>query len=135
MSIRNLRAALEVALNSISPSLATAFENVPFTPEQGTAYQRVNLLRAEPENPSIGASLTRSIGILQVTLCYPLGNGPQPAEDRAQAIVDAFARGASFTRGGVTVRITTTPTVGPAYVEADRYCVPVSIRYHCNEFA
>lgn len=135
MSIKSLRAALEVALNSISPTLATAFENVPFTPTTGTAYQRVNLLRGTPENPSIGAGLAREIGVLQVTLCYPIGAGPQPAEDRAELMRATFERGASFTAGSVTVHITGTPTVGPAYVEADRYCVPVSIRYHANVFS
>lgn len=134
MSIRALRAALEVALNSIAPALSTAFENVPFTPTAGTAYQRVNLLRASPENPGIGAGMHRDIGVMQVTLCYPIGPGPQAAESRAEAIRTAFARGASFTSGAVTVHITTTPAIGPAYVEADRYCVPVSIRYHSNQF-
>lgn len=134
MSIRSLRAALEVALNSISPALVTAFENVPFTPTQGTPYQRVNLLRATPENPAIGSGMHRDIGVMQVTLCYPMGPGPQAAETRAEAIRTAFARGASLTSGAVTVHITTTPTIGPAYVEADRYCVPVSIRYHANVF-
>lgn len=134
MSIRALRAALEVALNSISPSLATQFENVPFTPTAGTAYQRVNLLRAPPENPAIGAGMHRDIGVMQVTLCYPIGPGPQNAETRAESIRTAFSRGASFTSGAVTVHITNTPTVGPAYIETDRYCVPVSIRYHANVF-
>lgn len=134
MSIRSLRAALEVALNSISPALATQFENVPMTPAAGTPYQRVNLLRATPENPAIGAGMHRDIGVMQVTLCYPIGAGPQAAETRAEAIRTAFARGASFTSGAVTVHITTTPNIGPAYVEADRYCVPVSIRYHSNQF-
>jgi len=134
MSVRALRAALEVALNSIAPTLATAFENVPFTPTNGTPYQRVNLLRATPENPSIGAGMHRDIGVMQVTLCYPIGPGPQAAEARAEAIRAAFIRGASFTSGAATVHITTTPTIGPAYVEADRYCLPVSIRYHSNSF-
>jgi len=134
MSIRSIRAALEVALNAVSPSLSTQFENVPFTPVQGTAYQRVNLLRGTSENPALGASMSREVGILQVTLCYPLGAGPQAAEDRAELLRSTFARGASFTAGGVTVHITGTTSVGPAYVEADRYCIPVSVRYHANVF-
>ena len=135
MSIQSVRRALEVALNGISPSLATAFDNVAFTPTPGTAYQRVNLLPANPENPSIGAGLHREIGVMQVTLCYPINAGAAAAEARAELVRATFTRGASFTSGGVTVRVTGTPAIARGFVDADRYCVPVSIPYHCNVFA
>lgn len=134
MTTSALRAALSVALNSISPALACAWENVAFTPVNGTPYQRVSMLRAAPENPSIGSRMHREVGVLQVTLCYPLGFGPQPAEARAELIRTAFGRGASFMAPGATAHITTTPAVAAGYIEADRYCVPVSIRFHANIF-
>lgn len=134
MTTSAIRAALSVALNSISPTLSCAWENVAFTPVNGTPHQRINMLRAAPENPSIGAGMHREVGIMQVTLCYPLGAGPQPAEARAELIRAAFSRGASFTSGAATVHITTTPAVAAGYIEADRYCVPVSIRFHANLF-
>lgn len=134
MSTSAIRAALSVALNSIAPALATAWENVPYQPINAAPYQRVNLLRAAPENPSIGAGMHREVGIMQVTLCYPLGAGPQPAEARAELVRSSFARGLSFSSGAAIVHITTTPAVASGYIDDDRYCIPVSIRFHANLF-
>jgi hypothetical protein len=50
MSLAQVRAALETALNSISPAIDTAWENAPYTPVDGTPYQQATLLRAQPDN-------------------------------------------------------------------------------------
>lgn len=129
-----IRAALETALDGISPALATAWQNMPFEPTQGTPYQRVHLLLAEPDNPEIG-TLTRDQGFLQVTLCYPLSEGPAAAEARAELIRATFKRGNSFTSGGVTTTISHTPEIAPAANEDDRHCLPVRIRFFANYVA
>ena len=54
MSIVAIRALLESRLAAITPALATAFENFPFTPINGTPWQRVNLMAAQPLNPTMG---------------------------------------------------------------------------------
>ena len=47
MSIVAIRTALETKLNTITPALSTAWENVLFTPVAGTAYHQVNLLMSD----------------------------------------------------------------------------------------
>lgn len=134
MSDLAIKAALEVRLATITPALATAQENGNYVPVIGTPYQRVNFLPAEPENPSIGASLYREQGIFQVTLLYPTNAGAVPARTRAQLIRSAFPRGMTLSSGGVTVHIDRTPTIERGTTEADRYAVVVRIRYHANIF-
>lgn len=132
MSILKIRAALETALNGMSPALATAWENAAYTPVAGTPYQRVFMLPAGPENPSFGDGFRREYGLLQISLCYPLQTGPVAAATRAELIRTTFKRGASFTSSGVTVITEKTPDIAPGFYEADRYVLPVRVRYFSN---
>lgn len=127
-SVTAVRAALETALGSISPALATAYENALYVPVTGTPYQAVNLLCAQPNNIEIGPGYVEQ-GIFQVTLYYPKDAGPKDAQARVELIRTKFAVGASFAASGVTVNITATPEVAPARIEDDRYLVPIKIRF------
>jgi hypothetical protein len=131
MSALLVRAALEVALAAMTPSLATAWENTPYTPVAGTPYQQVTLLLAEPDNSQIGPSYTEQ-GYLQVSLAYPLNDGPAAAATRAELIRSTFYRGASFAASGVTVNIERTPEISPGRVDQDRYVIPVKIRFYAH---
>jgi len=131
MSIVSIRAALETALAAISPTLATAYENSGYTPTPGTAYQDVAVLFARPENTENSAAHL-ALGFMQATLRYPLNTGSGTAAARAEAIRTAFPRGRSLTSGSVKVTITDTPEIMPAYVDADRFCIPVRVRFHSH---
>lgn len=131
MSLALVRAALETALVAALPGFALAFENVPFTPVNGTPYGRVFLLAADPDNLEIGGLISER-GFLQISLCYPLGAGSGPATAQAEVIRSAFKRGSSFTASGVVTTIEKTPEIGPAMVEDDRFVVPVRIRFFAH---
>jgi len=131
MSTVNIRAALETALNNITPSIAQAWENAAFTPVAGTPYQQVNILFAEPDNVEYGRTY-RELGYLQIKLMYPLKNGSLTAITRAELIRSTFYRGASFTSSGVTVVIDKTPEISAGSVEGDRWAIPVKIRFFAN---
>jgi hypothetical protein len=132
MSVALVRTALETALAAMSPSLATAYENASYTPVNGTPYQRVWLLAADPDNPEMGNTLHTERGIFQIDLAYPLKTGPGAAEARAQLIRSTFYRGRSFSASGVTVTIEKTPSHGPSREEADRYVIPVRVRFFAH---
>ena len=134
MSIVNIRAALETRLNAISPSLATAWESVPYTPVTGTPFQQVNLLLNEAENPTLGDGMYRVTGFLQVLLCYPPGTGPKAASARAELIRNQFQRGLGLSSGGTDVLIDRTPTIAPAIIDGDRYRLPVTIYFSADMF-
>ncbi len=124
-----IRAMLESRLNTLSPALATAWENVPYTPVAGTAYQAAYLLTATPENPTMGDEFYRERGIFQITLFYPLQAGTATAAARAESIRTLFKRGTSITSGGITVIIETTPEIAQGRVDGDRWALPIKIRW------
>lgn len=127
----NIRAALESAIAAMSPSVSAAWENVAFAPIADTPYQRVEFMFARPANDEISANY-RQDGICQVTLCYPDGEGTAAVAARAELLKSTFKRGSSFTSGGVTVVISDTPEAMPAYGDADRFCIPVRIRFYAH---
>lgn len=129
MSLAEVRIALESKLNAITPALATEWENVPYIPVTGTPYQKVWLLPAEPDNPTMGDDFYREQGVFQITLMYPLQIGPAAAIARAELIRTAFKRGTSMTSGAVTVIVNKTPEIGIARVDNDRWAVPVKARW------
>jgi hypothetical protein len=131
MSDAKVRAALETRLNAMVPALATAWENSAFMPVTGTPYQRVHVLRAEPENPTYD-SFRRLLGFMQVTLMYPQAEGPGAAEARAELIRAQFPKGLALANGGVTVTVDKTPYVLAGAEEEDRWVLPVRVPYFAN---
>lgn len=125
----NINAALQVALNAMSPALATAWENVTFVPVNGTPYQRVFFLYAEPDNEEFGTGYLDQ-GYMQINLMYPLDAGDGAARARGELLRTTFKRGNSFTSGGQTTTITRTPAIGQGAPDGDRWAVPVRIRFH-----
>ena len=132
MSVILIRAALETALNSITPAMATSWENYSYAPVAGVPYQAINLLFVQPENPTFGSAFHREVGYMQVTLNYPLQVGPTTAATRAELIRAKFFRGASFTSGGVTVVIHRTPEISSGRVDGDRWAVPVKVFFYSD---
>jgi hypothetical protein len=124
-----IRAMLESRLNTLSPALATAWENAPYTPVVGTPYQAAYLLLATPENPTMGDDYYREQGIFQINLFYPIQAGTATAAARAAAIKTLFKRGTSITSNGVTVQIEATPEVSQGRRDGDRWALPVKIRW------
>jgi len=129
--IASVRKALEVKLAAMSPALATQWENTKYTPTEGTAYQKVDFLSAEPFNPEIGGSIQDN-GYMQVSLFYPIGTGAALAQARAQAIREFFPKGLNLTADGVNVLITRTPYIAQGASDGNRYAVNVKIRFFAN---
>lgn len=128
MSLVLIRAALETALDGMTPPLATAWENVSFSPPAASVpYQAVYLLPSTPDNEEIGSAHVEQV-LFQVSLFYPLQAGPSAATLRAEALRSLFKRGASFTSSGVRVNVMKTPEIGQGTPDGDRWFLPVKIR-------
>lgn len=132
MTVALIRKALEKRLASVLPSMVVAFENVAFSPTANVPYQRVSLLPNTPDDDQIGSSTYFERGIFQVTVCFPIGNGPAACEARTQLVKDAFKRGTSLVEGAVTVIIMNAPSASSAMIDGDRFCIPVSVRYQAQ---
>lgn len=131
MSQVTLRKSLETRL-ALMPALATSYENVSYEPVTNTPFQRVNLLPATPDNSTLGDAHYIELGIFQVTLCYPKNTGANAAQARAELVKAHFPRGLGLTEGAITLTISRTPAIAPAYVNEAFYCIPVSIQYHAH---
>ena len=132
MSQTAISNALETRLAAMVPAIATAWENVNFTPDGGVEYQQVDIMFAEPENPTFGSLFNRQRGFMQVSLRYPLNTGRNAALARAEAVKNWFTRGLSLVDSGVTTIVEKTPEISKAGVVDDRYCVNVRIRFFAN---
>ena len=135
MSIASVRTALEAKLNAMSPAIATAWQNVGYTPVTGTPYQACFVMPATPSNPTVGDGFYREQGIFQISLFYPLLAGAQAVEARAQLIRTTFKRGTAMTSGSVSVLVDTTPEIGQGRADDDRWHVSVKIRYSAGIIA
>jgi hypothetical protein len=133
VSVVKCRAALEVAVNAMAPVIATAWENTKFSPVVEQPYQRVSILFAEPGNEEYGVNY-QELGYMQITLFYPHETGSQAAMARAELIRQTFKRGSSFVNSGLTVVVSRTPEVMPAYNDGERFAVPVKIRFYANTY-
>jgi hypothetical protein len=132
MSYLDLTSALEDAVLAVDATFPTAYENQPFEPQPGEAYQRIDFLPAEPDDPAYGGGLLRENGMLQVTLCYPVAEGSGPALTRAELLRASLPRGATYTKNGTTVQFSRTAIIFPAIIIANRYCLPLRWRYYAN---
>lgn len=131
MTLTAIRAALETALDALRPTLDTAWENTVHAPVSGTAYQRVTLVMAAPDDGEIGGPHLE-MGFLQADLCYPQGGGVADAAARADLIKTSFRKGASLSARGVRVLITATPSVLAPALEGDRFVLPVRIPFRAS---
>lgn len=129
-----IRQALEQWLGGMASPLTTANENAEFKPVVDTAYQRVSLLPATPDNAAIGGNYHREVGIFQVSLFYPANVGDADARERAELIKTRFRRGLRLTQDGLVVTIMRTPAIASGFNDKDRWVIPVSISYSADIF-
>lgn len=128
MSQTKIRAALEVALGAMTPSLVPVWENVAYKPVVGVPYQKVTTVFAQPGNTEFGP-LHEERGYLQTQLAFPAGVGSGDAAARADLILSTFPRGRTLASGGQTVVIDRTPQVLPGFNDDDRYFLTVRIPF------
>lgn len=107
-----------------------AWRGVPFTPIAGVPYQECAILFARPDNSEFGPRYFEQ-GYMQVKLKYPALAYPGTAASgaRAEALRTTFKRGTSFTSGGVTTTIQTTPSIEDGEDDGDRLVTIAKIRF------
>jgi len=133
MSYATIRKLLETRLNAVGPSIKTGFENSPVKPTVGVPYQRVTLMPADTESPTLPADgFRREMGYLQVDLAYPENAGAAAAVERAEAIRSQFPRALVLVEGGVRVYFDREVSLGRGYNEGGFYRLPVFVYYRAD---
>ncbi|OUT11838.1 hypothetical protein B9N62_02670 [Campylobacter concisus] len=121
-----IRQTLEKAVLAVTPAIDTAFENTPFKPRAGEPYQQLYFLPAKPEAAVIDDSISEVLGVFQITLRYPAGEGVKNVLERARLYEKAFKVGVKLEN---EVFITAPTSVNILGVDGDRYGVAVSIYF------
>lgn len=134
MSQADIKSALETALGTISPAIATAYENTSYSPVIGTPYQDVNFVFAAPLNEEYGSNYQET-GYMQITLRYPQNVGTKDIDARIALIRDKFKRGNSFVKNSVTTTISRTLEVRPGFQDGERYAKPLFVKFVTNMIA
>ena len=129
-----IRVALEKRLNTLSPAISTAWENLEFTPVVGTPWQQCNLIWANPENTTLGCSRRFERGIFQITLNYPTNKGAGAIDDRSNLLIAHFYRGLAMAHSGQTVRIMSTPSRKVLGDDGKYFKMVVSINFNAEVF-
>ena len=127
MTLPLIQAALEQRLATLTPAMATAYENASFAPVTGVAYQRITMLVNRPVDHAVTMDVTEERGIFQVSLFYPQGAGRGAAQARAELIKTLFKPPLTLSNGAVKVEINKTVHIGGGMPDGDRWMVPVSI--------
>lgn len=113
----------------------TAWQNMPFTPPSpATPWQQLWFPRFNAENPTMGSDFHRIHDYFQIDLMYPLLKGTSTIDTRVGVIKSLFKRGASFTNGGLTVRIEETPSVIDYGPDGNFYKKCIKVRYWADVF-
>lgn len=114
---------------SQSPEVQMAFGSV-FEPTPGVPYVEVHVMPNRTRNLYLANDApSQHIGILQVTVCYPNGEGYAPARVLADSVAAFFAKGKKMPAGGAVVEVYEFPSVASPMQAPDRVRVPISIRY------
>lgn len=111
----------------------TAFENLSVKFAADQPYQVLRLIPGEVENPTLGDNYHREVGIYQVILKYPLNKGTGDAREQAEFIKAYFNRGKTLVYGQTEVTVQNTPTIEAPYIDDNRYCIPIRIRYYSSQ--
>ena len=128
---KEIHTALATRLQAMQTggSPPVAWENQPYTPVTDTLYLTESFMPNLKEQVGMeDASSDDYEGVYQVTVMAPAGGLRFAGQERARLVAAHFPRGAMYTSGGVTARISKAQ-VNPGYIdgELDRYVVPVSI--------
>lgn len=135
MSDQVIRSLLETRLDTLSPSIPTVKENTAYTPVKGTVYQRVFILKAQTENPTLGDGFKRERGILQVNLYYPEFVGSGTSTARAELIKTLFKRGTTMNSGTLRVMIDRSPYTSQGLNNDGFFVLPVSIPFFADVYS
>lgn len=124
-----IQAALDSRLATLASSPSVAWENVRYTPTEGTTYLRPTNLPGAFSSVGLASGDTeRTEGFYQVDVFAPAGNGPGAALTVADNIAAHFSKYLQLTDGDTTVTLGV-PAIDPAIPRGAWLQVAVLIPY------
>jgi len=129
MSHRKISAALSSRLNTLTDAPPIAFENVPFTPVDGTTWLRESYLPANSATVGLepGGS-TDFTGVYQVSIYTPLDDYKLESHQLIDSITAHFARGTMLVFEGQAV-VVEQVNVSQGLASGGWWLMPVSVNW------
>lgn len=130
MSYAAQRQAIESRFSTLFaglPSAHVVFDNISYTPVQGTPYVRLSIKSGDSERITIGAREHRNVGLIIAQVFTPFGAGSNAGLVLADEIA-AIYRDQEF--DGVLCRSASISVVGPT---TDWFQINVSIPFKRDE--
>ena len=114
------------------PALPVAWENVSFTPPANT-YLRAFLLRGATTSRDLAGDNRNRVGVFQINIVCPAGNGAGAAESIATELDALFPMNLRLSSGAFWVQ-QVTPLRLWAPDSSDRYLLPVDFEYRADTY-
>lgn len=130
MALIKIKKAFERKMLEL-PQIDTVYEGDEYEPTFDVPYQRFMHLPDAPLNPTLGDGYRREVGQFVIFLNYP-NKDSILAKERALIIQDTFNRGMTMIEDGLEVIIERTPAITSGTQVADRYILPIRIRYFAS---
>lgn len=123
--------ATRTAATSGTTSDQFAWPNVDFIPPSSGIYFRIQSFPTEALQAELGdTGRNRFRGLWQISVYAPEGDGLVDGLTLAQAFATQFKRGLALTTdGGLAVRVTKPPVIGPSIQEPPYVQIPVTVEY------
>ena len=115
-----------------APALPVAWENVGFTPPAGV-YLQAFLLRGATTSRDLAGDNRNRVGVFQISINCPAGNGPGAGESIAAELDALFPMNLRLTSGIFAVQ-QLSPLRLWAPDSADRYVLPVDFEYRADTY-
>ena len=134
MSTKLIRSIYEqrLAVWAAARSLPVAWQNVAFTPPASGLYLRAFLLPGDTASLDLEGSHRQYIGVLQVSIVAPSGQGSGAAEQLAADLDALFPNNLRLTSGAFSVQIVSPCSTGPVTQDGTSYTLPVWFRYRAD---
>jgi hypothetical protein len=118
--------AFFTAVNDFDSCLPASYSGVDFTPPDKGLWVEVKAFPNEPENISWDADGQQVyLGFMQVSIYFRSGAGIIDASEKADKIIEYFAKGKDLG----PVKVERRPFTGPVIADDDYLFIPVTIPY------
>ena len=125
--------AMGDALPSIENKPVIAWENVTFTPPDGSAWVRAHFGTSASQRKTAGdTGYSRIDGMYEVVIMWPLGDGAGGPVRLADKIIQQFKSGTRLSAGDVTITVSAA-WKAPGYSDGGWFNVPVTVAWYTHQ--
>lgn len=136
---KDIRAALETTLQSVTGIIDIDWQNSKYTPTTGTPYLKAYFLPTSRRPATLGQEPITGVpyqhkylGLFQLVLYYPENQGTAALSDMVETIIDAFDSTKDLTFNTTSVTIDNAEQEG-SYEESPWIITPINIYWYCYD--